>query len=93
MEILALLLRKDSRTEPYRTRFGLRHFIDMYADDLSVYLEFKKNREYDKMSYVQCILQAMEKFKEWGGLKINLGKTYLTIFGKQFKKFRFVEEL
>ena len=93
MEILASSLSKDSRTKPYRTKFGLRHFIDMHADDLSVYLEFKKNREYDNKSNVQCILQAMEKFKEWSGLKINLAKTYLTIFGKQCKKPRFVEEL
>ena len=76
MEILALLRRKNSKVKPYRTKFGLKHFIDMYADDLSVYLEFKKNRELDNKSKVQCILQAMEKFKEWSGLKINLGKTY-----------------
>ena len=35
----------------------------------------------------------MEKFKEWSGLKINLGKTYLTIFGKQYRKPKFVDEL
>ena len=35
----------------------------------------------------------MEKFKEWSGLKINLGKTYLTIFWKQYRKRRFVDEL
>ena len=86
MKILALLLSKDSRTKPYRTKFVLKHFIDLYADDLSVYLEFKKNREYDNKSNVQCILQAMEKFKEWSGLKINHGKTYLTIFVKHLKK-------
>ena len=35
----------------------------------------------------------MEKFREWSGLKINLGKTYLTIFGKQHKRPKFVDEL
>ena len=35
----------------------------------------------------------MEKFKEWSGLKINLGKTYLTIFSRHFKKPMFVDEL
>ena len=35
----------------------------------------------------------MEKFIEWSGLKINLGKTYLTIFGSHFKKPGFVDEL
>ena len=57
----------------------------MYADDVSVYLDFKKNRELDNKSNVKCILQAMEKFKEWSGLKINLAKTYLTIFGSIIK--------
>ena len=44
MEILALLLKKSSNVKPYRTKFGLEHFIDMYADDLSVYLEFKEKK-------------------------------------------------
>ena len=35
----------------------------------------------------------MEKFREWSGLRINLGKTYLTIFGKQYKKPKFADEL
>ena len=42
---------------------------------------------------VQSILQAMDKFREWSGLKINLGKTNLTIFGRHFEKPRFVDEL
>ena len=35
----------------------------------------------------------MEKFREWLGLKINLYKTYFAIFGKTFKKPKFVDEL
>ena len=93
MEILALLLKKVSRAKPYRTKYGLEHFIDMYADDLSVYLEYKKQNAYENKVNVQSILQAMEKFREWSGLKINLGKTYLTIFGRHFEKPRFVDEL
>ena len=50
----------------------------MYIDDLSVYLEYKKQNEYENKTNVQSILQAMEKLREWSGLKINLGKTYLT---------------
>ena len=65
----------------------------MYADDLSIYLEYNRNRESENRSNVQSILQTMEKFREWSGLKINLGKTYLTIFGKQHKKPKFVDEL
>ena len=36
---------------------------------------------------------SLKKFKEWSRLKINLGKTYLTSFGKQHKKPKFVDEL
>ena len=93
MEILASLLKKSSKAKPYRTKFGLEHFIDMYADDLSVYLEFKERNECDNKTNVQSILQAMKKFREWSGLKINLGKTYLTIFGKHFERPKFVDEL
>ena len=65
----------------------------MYADDLSVYLEFKKQKEYDNITNVQSVLQAMEKFREWCGRKIHLGKTYLSIFGRHFEKPKFVDEL
>ena len=35
----------------------------------------------------------MNKFQEWSGLKINLDKTYLAIFGKLHQKTSFVNEL
>ena len=44
MEIFALLLKKNGKIKPYKTKLGLKHFMDMYADDLSVYLEFKRER-------------------------------------------------
>ena len=93
VEILALLLRKNKSIKPYRTKFRHEHFIDMYADDLSVYLEFKRKNRFENKQNVQNILQTMDKFKEWSGLKINLGKTNLTVFGKQAEKPTFVDEL
>ena len=39
MAILALLLKKNCKAKPYKTKCGLKHFLDMYADDLSIYLE------------------------------------------------------
>ena len=48
---------------------------------LDIYLEFNKKKNWDS------------KFQELSGLKITLGKTYLTIFGKMCKKPTFVEEL
>ena len=54
----------------------------MYADDLSVFLGYKKRNAYENKINVRCILQAMEMFGGWSGLKINLSKTYLTVFGR-----------
>ena len=45
MEILALLLKKNCKVKPYKTKFGLKHFLDMYTDDLSIYLEYHRNRD------------------------------------------------
>ena len=42
---------------------------------------------------MQSILQAMERFREWSGLKINLGKTYLMIFSRHFERPGFGDEL
>ena len=42
MEVLALFLKKMPQIKPYRTKKGLMHFLDMYADDLSIFLEYKK---------------------------------------------------
>ena len=65
----------------------------MYADDLSIFLEYKKHSSYENKANVKRILQTMEIFKSWSGLKINLGKTYLTVFGKLTDKPKFIEEL
>ena len=35
----------------------------------------------------------MERFFEWSGLKINLSKTYVNIFGRDHSKPKFVDEL
>ena len=53
MEILALLLKKNKNIKPYRTKFGLEHFIDMYADDLSVYLEFKRKSKFENKQNIK----------------------------------------
>ena len=39
IELLALLLEKG-KIRPYRTKMKIKHFLDIYADDLTVYLEF-----------------------------------------------------
>ena len=69
------------------------HFLDMYADDLSIFLEYKKGNPYENKENVKRVLQTMEIFKGWSGLKINLGKTYLTVFGILTDKPKFISEL
>ena len=63
MEILALLLKKNRSIKPYRTKFGLEHFIDMYADDLSVCLEFKRKSKFENKQNVKNVLQTLDKFR------------------------------
>ena len=41
IEILALMLVK-AKLRPYKTKNNLEHLMDIYADDLSVYLEYDK---------------------------------------------------
>ena len=41
IEILALMLEKE-KLRPYRTKNKLEHLMDIYADDLSIYLEYDK---------------------------------------------------
>ena len=35
----------------------------------------------------------MDRFYEWSGLKINLSKTYVTIFGRDHSKPKYINEL
>ena len=52
-----------------------------------------KERFMPSRSLGTLVLNLMERFYVWSGLKINVGKTYETIFGREFKKPRFVDEL
>ena len=65
----------------------------MYADDLSVYLSFRRKNNALNKQNVCSVLSSMKKFEEWSGLRINLGKTNLTVFGRKVDKPNFVDEL
>ena len=39
MEILALMLAKGN-LKPYKTAYGQDHLLDIYADDLTIYLKY-----------------------------------------------------
>ena len=92
IEILALMLEK-SKLRPYRTKNNVEHLIDIYADDLSIYLEYDKRRSSRNKENIREVLSIMERFYKWSGLKINLSKTYISIFGKETKEPKYVQEL
>ena len=78
---------------PFRTKSKIEHLLDIYTNDLTVYLEFDIRFSWRNKENVRRVLEVIEKFYLWSGLKINLGKTYVTIFGRELNKPRFVEEL
>ena len=58
-----------------------------------VYLEFDRRNNWRNKVNVKKVLEVIERFYLWSGLKINLGKTHMTIFGRELNKPTFVEEL
>ena len=76
---------------PFRTKSKIEHLRDIYADDLTVYLEFDKRNSWRNKENVRRVLEVIEIFYLWSEMKINLGKTYVTIFGRELNKPRFVE--
>ena len=92
MEILALMLPKG-KLKPYNTSTGLEHLLDIYTDDLTIYLEYNRKKSCKNRENVSKVLQILRKFQQWSGLKINLGKTYLAFFVKLCQKLMFLDEL
>ena len=85
---------KNSRIRPYKTnKKGKTHLLDIYADDLMIYLESKRNSKAMNLRNVQEVLRIVEVFYKWSGLKFNGGKTYSTIFGESLRQPKYVEKL
>ena len=80
IEILALLLKK-STIRPYATKHGISHLFDIYADDLTIYMSRHKTNNRKNQENVSKTLEVIEMFFVWSGLRVNRGKTYLSIFG------------
>ena len=80
IEILALLL-KNSKIKPYTTKHGIRHLFDIYTHDHTIYLQKHPFNEKKNLESICNALEIIELFFVWSGLKINRGKTYLSIFG------------
>ena len=92
IEILALFL-KQSKINPYTTKHGIKHLFDIYADDLTIYMNRHKSDNKKNQENVKNALEVIEMFFDWSGLKINRGKTYLSMFGASLGCPRFVNTL
>ena len=59
IEILALLL-KNSKIMAYKMKNGVKHLFDIYADDLTIYLQrhpYKEKRNLKNISYALDIIE------------------------------------
>ena len=92
IEILELLL-KNSKIKPYKSKKGNTHLLDIYADDLTTYLEYNRVSKKANINNIRMTLGAIDLFYRWSGLKINRGKTQCTIFGKEVSQPEYVEQL
>ena len=61
IEKLALIL-KNSKIKPYRTKGGLCHLFDIYADDLTIYLQRKGNNKKKNLENISEALRIIELF-------------------------------
>ena len=84
---------KNSKIKPYTSKHGNRHLFYIYADDLTIYIQkhqFNEKKNYESVRYA---LEIIELFFVWSGLKVNRGKTHLSIFGVSLGCPNFVETL
>ncbi len=83
IEILVLLI-QNSNVIPYQTKAGLKLLNDTYADDLTVYLKYRRYDQDFNTQNTRALLDCLETFEKWSGLKVNQGKTQVTIIGGKF---------
>ena len=63
---------QKAKLRPYRTKNNLVHLMDIYADDLTIYLEYDRKSKWKNKENIREVLVLMERFFGWSGLKINL---------------------
>ena len=84
IEILALSLKK-SKAKAYRTKDENKQLLDIYADDLSIYLKYNCNNKISNKNNVLEDLTTIKLFYKWSGLKVNRGKHKLQFSVENFK--------
>ena len=48
-----------SRVRPFRTKNGIEHLLDIYADDLTVYLEYDRKNSWKNKENVKRVLEVI----------------------------------
>ena len=84
---------KKSKIKPYRTKMGTTHLLDIYAHEITLYLRRDKSNLRANFRNVHEAMRVVEIFYRGSGLKVNRGKTYITIFGSRFGKLVYVDQL
>ena len=93
IELLSLTI-QNSKTIPYMTEQGNTKLNDTYADDLTLYSKYFPTDNKENRKNVKYALDCFSIFSTWSGLKINITKTYVTVFGKDVPELpSFVGEL
>ena len=64
MEILALMLSKE-KIKAYRTANRIDHLLDIYADNLTIYLVYKKMKNWYNSKNVLGVLNVINRFYNW----------------------------
>ena len=73
-------MKSNNGIKAYKLVNALKHLLDQYADDLTLYLERSEVHAENKKN-IKAVLETLENFRILSGLTVNRGKTMLTIFG------------
>ena len=80
IEVLSIALKSNTGIKAYKLANALKHLLDQYADDLTLYLE-RSEVHSENIENVKAVLDTLECFRLLSGLTVNRGKTMLSIFG------------
>ena len=82
IEVLAIAFKAEGKIKAYQITAQLKHLLDQYADDLTMYLEWSDSYE-QNFRNINAVLDVLEEFQSLSGLKANRDKTMLTVFGNK----------
>ena len=80
IEVLSIALKSNVGIKAYKLANALKHLLDQYADELTLYLE-RSEVHSENIENVKEVLNTLECFRLLSGLTVNHGKTMLSIFG------------